>query len=114
MIRDRIFVNQFDLGYEKYWWTTAVAFFGYSRVSVLAIADLSVEVTLPSGHRFRRRFVSRGQDHARLLWIGFILPIVPLPVSGFYDEQQQVGQVTSDCLVRVVRSVSQLLRAHAT
>ncbi len=107
------YVNQFDLGYEKYWWTSGIYIVGYSRVTVVAIADLSVEVTLSGrGERYRRRFVARSRDHSRLLWIGPLLPIIPVPISGFYDEAEQLGRVSTDCFGRVVRSVEELVKGH--
>lgn len=110
-----VYVNQFDLGYEKRWWTTAVAGFGYSRVTTIALADVTVEITLPgSGERYRRRFVSRADDHSRLLWIGLFLPIIPVPVSGFYDEEAQIHEVATDCFRRVVGSVDELVKAYGT
>ena len=108
-------VNQFDLGYEKAWWTTAVAFVGYSKVKVGAVADVTIEAVMPKrGDRYRRRFMARSEYQARLLWLGFFLPILPLPISGFYDEAEQVAIVSNDCFRRVALSLEELVRNYGS
>ena len=104
-------VNQYDIGYETYWWNTIIFIFGYSSVETFTVADLTVEVTIPAtGNRYRRRFFAANNDKSRQLWIGPFLPILPIPVSGFTNEEKQILDVSQKCFGQIAAAVEALLQ----